>query len=122
MPTIAREIDALGGAPASDDHDAVVWNSGYDRALELAEPIAENADALVEELLELIEDMLNGNRRLEPETKPLTNPGEATMYSIAISLKRIADALDSSESGGRPQGTVLWWLEMIASAANAGRS
>ena len=42
--------------------------------------------------------------------------------SIAISLKRIADALDSSDSGGRPQGSVLWWLENIASAANAGRS
>lgn len=42
--------------------------------------------------------------------------------SQAVSLKRIADALDSSEAGGRAQGSVLWWLEMIASAANAGRS
>lgn len=42
--------------------------------------------------------------------------------SIAISLKRIADALDSSESGGKPQGSVLYWLEMIAGAAQAGRS
>lgn len=42
--------------------------------------------------------------------------------SKAISLKRIADALDSSDDGGRPQGSVLWWLETIASAANAGRS
>jgi hypothetical protein len=68
MPTIAREIDALGGVPASDDHDAVVWTSGYNKALEDAEPIAEFADALVEELRELIEDMLNGTRRLETWT------------------------------------------------------
>lgn len=44
------------------------------------------------------------------------------LASIAVSLKRIADALDSSEDGGRPQGSVLWWLENIASAANAGRN
>ena len=43
--------------------------------------------------------------------------------SIAISLKRIADALDSSDSGGRPQGSVVWWLENIARAIdNASRS
>jgi len=42
--------------------------------------------------------------------------------SIAISLKRIADAFDCANTGGRPQGTVLWGLETIASAANAGRS
>jgi hypothetical protein len=37
--------------------------------------------------------------------------------SQAISLKRIADALDSSETGGRVQGSVLFWLEQIAGAA-----
>lgn len=47
---------------------------------------------------------------------------ESFQLSSAISLKRIADALDSSDAGGKPQGSVLWWLEMIASAANAGRS
>jgi hypothetical protein len=47
---------------------------------------------------------------------------QRVQLSIAISLKRIADAFDSSESGGRVQGSVLWWLESIASAANAGRS
>lgn len=71
MPTIAREIDALGGVShGSDGSDE--YNSGFDDgytcALEDAQPIAENADALVEELLELIEDMLNGNRRLETWT------------------------------------------------------
>lgn len=35
--------------------------------------------------------------------------------SIAVSLKRIADALDSSEDGGRVQGSVVYWLEQIAS-------
>ena len=39
-------------------------------------------------------------------------------HSIAISLKRIADAMD----GQRPEGSVVWWLEQVASAANAGRS
>lgn len=48
--------------------------------------------------------------------------GEAAQVSMAISLKRIADALDSSGDGGRPQGSVLWWLETIASAANGGRA
>lgn len=43
--------------------------------------------------------------------------GETVQASQAISLKRIADALDSSHDGGRPQGSVLWWLEVIATAA-----
>lgn len=47
---------------------------------------------------------------------------DALALSTAISLKRIADAFDSSEDGGRVQGSVLYWLEIIASAANAGRS
>lgn len=38
--------------------------------------------------------------------------------STAISMKRIADALDSESV----KGSVLYWLEIIASAANAGRS
>lgn len=48
--------------------------------------------------------------------------GEAATISIAISMKRIADAFDSSDTGGRPQGTVLWWLETIAIAAVNGRN
>lgn len=52
----------------------------------------------------------------------LPSLGEAAQVSTAISLKRIADALDSSGDGGRPQGSVLWWLEIIASAANGGRA
>lgn len=72
MPTVAREIDALGGVAASDDHDAVVWTSGYNRALEDAEPIAENADALIEELMECVNDMLDGNRTLKRWTEEAT--------------------------------------------------
>lgn len=45
-----------------------------------------------------------------------------SLASIAVSMKRIADALDSRDEGGRMQGTVLYWLEIIAGAANAGRS
>lgn len=65
--------------------------------------------------------------RMEPGAKAFGNkfdlaPELCAHLSIAISLKRIADAFDASDSGGRPQGTVLWWLETIASAANAGRS
>lgn len=49
-------------------------------------------------------------------------PPETMAYimglSQAESLKRIADALD----GLSPNGSVLYWLETIASAASAGRS
>ena len=58
MPTVAREIDALGGAGAGS------WHDGYHEALTSAETIAENADALIEELLETIDDILVGNTTL----------------------------------------------------------
>lgn len=70
-------------------------------------------------------DQIEPNVRFDPlsASDRHNRPGEHEIaLSQAISLKRIADALDSSESGGRPQGSVLWWLETIASAANAGRS
>jgi hypothetical protein len=46
------------------------------------------------------------------------DPHERAQVSVAISLKRIADTMESQ----RPQGSILYWLEMIASATNAGRS
>lgn len=55
MPTIERQIDALGG---SDDPD------GYSDALADCLPIAADADALVEELIEVIEDFLYGRQAL----------------------------------------------------------
>jgi hypothetical protein len=54
MSNIQRQIDALGGAVSND------WSKGYTAALEAAQPIAELADAQIEELIEMVEDMLNG--------------------------------------------------------------
>ena len=55
MPTIERQIDALGGSDTPD---------GYSDALAAALPIAADADALVEELIEVIEDVLYGRQTL----------------------------------------------------------
>ena len=55
MPTIERQIDALGGNDAPD---------GYSDALTDCLPIAADADALVEELIEVIEDVLYGRQTL----------------------------------------------------------
>lgn len=60
-------------------------------------------------------DLESAPEGIEPEDMPST---DILLLSIATSLKRIADALDSSESGGRPQGSVVWWLENIAAAAD----
>jgi hypothetical protein len=60
MATIARKIDALGGAAKSDAPVHQAFNKGWNSALELAEPIAELADVQIEELIEMVEDMLNG--------------------------------------------------------------
>lgn len=43
----------------------------------------------------------------------------ALALSQAISLKRIADSFDNP---GQGSGSVLYWLEIIARIANAGRS
>lgn len=69
MPTVAREIDALGGTfdGYADDRGGQYepayidgYNAGHLNALEAADPIAEFADALIEELLECIDDALTG--------------------------------------------------------------
>lgn len=58
--------------------------------------------------------------KMEPEARNInTSPSDAALVSIAVSLKRIADTFDNN---GSDKGSVLYWLEMIASAANAGRS
>lgn len=59
MPTIERQIDALGGT-----HSDPVYGDGYDDALRVAGQIAADADALVEELIETIEDVLYGRQTL----------------------------------------------------------
>ncbi len=68
-----------------------------------------------------LEDAARSEHRIDSAWTDAPFEGEVAT-SIAISLKRIADAFDSSESGGRVQGSVLWWLETIASAAQAGRA
>lgn len=92
MPTVAREIDALGGsdferekladslrrrAQSSNDEcridDAQLFTEAADRldrddynlALTAALDIAENADALIEELLECVANALSGGVGLE---------------------------------------------------------
>ena len=59
MPTIERQIDALGGA-----HTSPEYGDGYSDALTDCLPIAADADALVEELIEVIEDVLYGRQTL----------------------------------------------------------
>lgn len=59
MPTIERQIDALGGAHTSSE-----YGDGYSDALTDCLPIAADADALVEELIEVIEDVLYGRQTL----------------------------------------------------------
>ena len=49
MPTIERQIDALGGAHTSSE-----YGDGYSDALTDCLPIAADADALVEELIDHI--------------------------------------------------------------------
>ncbi len=65
MISYAREINALGGCAASNDHDAVVHTSGYNEAIGHATEIAEFADATIEELVETIEDILTGGYNLK---------------------------------------------------------
>lgn len=55
---------------------------------------------------------------LEPGAAARPDDDGVVALSTAISLKRIADALDHQSV----KGSVLYWLEQIASAANAGRS
>ena len=63
MATFERQIDALDGA-VDQSHDSE-YNAGWNGALELATPIAADADQVISELVEAIEDMLNGNRTLK---------------------------------------------------------
>lgn len=64
-----------------------------------------------------IDDFRQVAKNLEPDAWAGGDGLEPFVISAAISLKRIADALDSESA----KGSVLWWLENIASAANGGR-
>lgn len=61
MATYAHRVDSLGGTDGEKSED---WNEGYQRALSDAVDIAEDADDVVAELVELIDDILNGYRKL----------------------------------------------------------
>jgi hypothetical protein len=74
-----------------------------------AEKIAPAPEFDSTELEPKVIDWMNANR--------FTNAWEAALLSSAISLKRMADAM----TGPSVQGSVLYWLETIADAANAGR-
>jgi hypothetical protein len=50
------------------------------------------------------------------EATPELSTNEVATISAAISLKRIADAID----GQSPDGSVLYWLASIAHSANPG--
>ncbi|MET0375640.1 MAG: hypothetical protein ABW128_15460 [Rhizorhabdus sp.] len=65
MPTIERQIDALGGAAEGSGEYNAGYHDGYSRALEGALEIAAQADELVEELIEWIDDALNGGKGME---------------------------------------------------------
>lgn len=59
--TYERRVDALGGADAQKSDD---WNDGYSEALVDASMIAAEADEVIGEAIELIDDLLNGYRKL----------------------------------------------------------
>lgn len=61
MATYYLRIDALGG---KDNQQSEDWNEGYGAALSDACDIAEEADDVIGELVELIDDILNGYRKL----------------------------------------------------------
>jgi hypothetical protein len=56
--TYERRIDALGGR---DDDKSDDWNEGYDEALRLSTEIGEDADTMIAELIETIDEALRGH-------------------------------------------------------------
>lgn len=74
MPTIERQIEAIGGIKEGDGEYNAGYHDGYVRAVEYAMEIGADADALVEELIEWIEDALDGRRPLDkwaPEVRAM---------------------------------------------------
>ena len=54
--TYERKIDALGGTAHDQSED---WNAGYSEALELATEIGADADAMIDELTETLDAIVN---------------------------------------------------------------
>lgn len=65
MISFARKIDALGGAAMSSSASDRLFNEGHSYAITAAIEIAEDADAMIDELIEMIEDVLTGGRVLQ---------------------------------------------------------
>lgn len=57
MVTYARRIDALGGTCAEKSED---WNEGYNTALTDAEDIGGEADDVIAELVETLNEIVTG--------------------------------------------------------------
>jgi len=61
MATIERRIDALGGAPNSSSDYDMAYHDGHSEALRQAIEIGAEADDTINELIERVEDILDGN-------------------------------------------------------------
>lgn len=64
MATYERQIDTLGGAGNEDTEYNAGYHDGYSRAIDAATLIGADADALVDELVECIKDVLGGREGL----------------------------------------------------------
>lgn len=81
MPTIARQIDALGGAYDGHSED---WSEGHRTAIDDAAEIAHGADELIDELLGCILEVLDGGTTLERWTT------EARLLAVRATQRRCA--------------------------------
>lgn len=63
MPTIERQIDALGGAAKGTGEYNAGYHDGYSRALDAAMEIARDADETIDELVDTLRQLLEGTPR-----------------------------------------------------------
>ncbi|MES2295246.1 MAG: hypothetical protein V4527_18260 [Pseudomonadota bacterium] len=54
--TYERKIDALGGARGNESEE---WHDGYSEAVKLATEIGADADAMIDELIEALDAIVN---------------------------------------------------------------
>jgi len=62
MMTYERRIDALGGTAASVSAYDMAYNDGHSDALEAAIAIGQDADTMIAELMEALDDILLSRR------------------------------------------------------------
>lgn len=65
MSTFERQIAALGGSHNETTEYGAGYSDGHSRAIEDATRIGASADALIDELLETIVDVLDGRQSLD---------------------------------------------------------